>query len=139
VEKQRKLGVLRRLVDELSDRFSGVGAAADLNRLRRAQHLLRQRLDLLRQRRGEHQRLPLGRKGAYDLPHLRQEAHVQHAVGFVENGDFEEAIVDVSLIHEVLETARRGDDDLRAAAEGLNLRPLPDTAVDGGDTEVEVP
>ena len=59
MREQRRLQVRRHLVNELRHRFRRVRAAADLHELRRPQKLVRQRLDLRRQRGGKEQRLAL--------------------------------------------------------------------------------
>src|SRR4029077_5880289 len=82
--------------------------------------------------------LALFRKRFDDAAHGREEAHVEHAIGFVEHGYLKTGEVDVTLIHQVDEPARRSDDDLRAGAQRLDLRPLADATVDRGDPEMEM-
>ncbi|MNS87259.1 hypothetical protein D3C72_1211970 [compost metagenome] len=50
------------------------------------------------------------------------EAHVEHAVGFVQHQQFHLGEVDGALRHVVEQPARRGHDDIDAALEGLDLR-----------------
>ena len=88
----------------------------------------RQPLHLLRPRRREEQRLPLLRHRVDDRPNLGLEAHVEHAVGFVESEGHHVGHVDLAHLHDVVETARRGDHHLYAALDGLNLRVLGGTA-----------
>ena len=78
----------------------------------------------------EHQRLPFVRRGRDDPPQRHDEAHVEHLVGFVENQDLDAAQIDVALLHQVLEPARRGDQDVDALLQRPHLRTLPDAAVD---------
>jgi hypothetical protein len=83
---------------------------------------------------GEEQRLALGRGLGDDPVDRRAEAHVEHAVGLVED---EQA--DLSQGHgvaadQVLETAGSGDEDV-GAARGGDLRPEADAAVYGGDLQ----
>ena len=51
-----------------------------------------------------------------DLLHVGQEAHVQHAVGFVEHQDLDGGQVQVALLLQVEQAARRGHQDVDAAA-----------------------
>ena len=57
---------------------------------------------------------------AQDLLDLRAEAHVEHPVGLVEHEDRDVLDRDEAAVHQVLQPARRGDDDLRALR-GLRL------------------
>ena len=61
------------------------GAAADLDRFRVVQELAGDLLDVGRQRRREEHRLPNFRQRAHDAADLREEAHVEHAIGLVED------------------------------------------------------
>ena len=62
-----------------------------------------------------------------------KKAHVEHAVGFVEDEDLHAAQVDEPALDEIVQTAGGGDDHLGALAECLQLRVLAQTADhDGG-------
>ena len=94
-------------------------------------HELRgQRLDLGRERRREQQGLATCRQRREHALHLRQEAHVEHAVGFVEDEPFDRGQVDGALLHVVEQAPRGGDDDVDAAAQGVDLRTHADAAED---------
>ena len=87
-------------------------------------------LRLARHRRREEQRLaPRGQKPDHALD-VVDEAHVEHAVGFVENEDLELPQVDDALPREVEQAARRRDEDVDAAPQRLLLRVLTDAAED---------
>ena len=58
------------------------------------------------------------------------EAHVEHAVDFVEHQDFDAAEVDQLAVEVVFEAARRGDDKPRAATDGFELRTFGEAAAD---------
>ena len=60
------------------------------------------------------------------------EAHVQHAVGFVEHQNLDPRQVDGPLRHVVEQAAGRGDHDLRALAQPADLVVEADAAVDRG-------
>ena len=59
---------------------------------------------------------------------VRQEAHVQHSVGFVEHQHLEPAELGVRLLEVVEQPARGRDDHVHATAEGVLLRPHPHPA-----------
>lgn len=90
--------------------------------------IARQPLHLLGPRRREEQGLALARHFIDDGSNLRLEAHVQHAVGLVEGEGHDVRHVDLAHLHDVVEAAGGGDDDLYAALDGLDLRILGRTA-----------
>ncbi len=67
------------------------------------------------------------------------EAHVEHAVGLVEDDDLDVAQIDAALLHQVEQPARRRDEDVHAARERRALRPLADAAEDHGVVDAEAP
>ena len=69
------------------------------------------------------------RQPADDPVDLRLEAHVEHPVGLVEDEDPDVREVDEPALGEILEAARRGDEDVRVLAR-LRLRAERDAAVD---------
>ena len=69
-----------------------------------------------------------------DPPDRRDEAHVEHLVGFVEHEDLDLREVDVPLLHEVEQAAGRGDEDVDAArAAPAICGRSTDAAEDDGD------
>ena len=86
----------------------------------------------------EQQRLTVLRRGADDLAHGRPEAHVEHAVGFVEHEHFHAAQARGALVHKVHQAARRGDEHVDAAVERLDLRVVGNAADHGEDAMVRV-
>ena len=52
----------------------------------------------------------------------RLEAHVEHPVGFVEREDFNRGQIDRASLHVIDQPARRGDDDVGALTQRLDLR-----------------
>ena len=85
--------------------------------------------------RGEQHPLALLRGRGEDAAHHRQEAHVGHVVGLVDDGDLDAAEVRVALAHEVQEAARAGDEHVDAAGERLHLRVLAHAAEHDGAAE----
>ena len=64
---------------------------------------------------GEQQRLAVAPALRNDLPHVVDEAHVEHAVGLVEHEDRDLVEPDMALVAEVEQAAGRGDQDVDAA------------------------
>ena len=90
---------------------------------------LGQPFDRLRHGGRKHQRLPMRRQFGNNVLHVGHEAHVQHAVGFVEDENFDVAQVDIALVHQVDQPARRGDENIDAVLERPRLRILAHAAV----------
>ena len=65
-----------------------------------------------------------------DLADVADEAHVEHAVGLVEDEDLDLRQVDRALADVVEQAARGRDDDLGAVAQRADLRIEADAAVD---------
>jgi hypothetical protein len=87
--------------------------------------------DFFREGGREHQVLALLRQQANDAADVVDEAHVQHAVGFVQHEDLDVTQVDGLLLHVIEQPARRGDDDVHAVAQVLDLRVDVDAAEHG--------
>ena len=104
----------RHRLDGVRDRLRRSAAAADLHVLRIAQELLRQLQHFARHRRREEQRLAHRRQRRQDALHVGPEAHVEHAVGFVEHQHLEAGEVHRVVPHVIHQPARRGDDDVDA-------------------------
>ena len=103
-------GVVLVATDELVDR--AVERGREQQRLARLRRLVEQRLD-----RG-------------------QEAHVGHAVGFVDDDHLDLVEVDLAALDQVGETTRAGDEHVDAAPQRLELRAEPGAAVDGRDAQL---
>src|SRR5260370_31512447 len=70
------------------------------------------------------------RDGSDDAADSGQEAHVEHAVDFVEDEHLDCVDVDLAAAEEVLKPAGGGDDEARAAVEVIQLSALRETAAD---------
>jgi hypothetical protein len=88
---------------------------------------------------GEQQRLPLIRQHFENTPHVVDEAHVEHAVGFVEDEYLDVGQVNRALLHVIEQPAGRRDDDVGAAAQLVLLRIDADAAEDRQRTIRQVP
>ena len=122
MQEQRRLEMLAHFVNELRHRLGRIRATADLDHFRRALELVRERFDFARKRRGKQQRLPFLRQRFHDLPDRRKKAHVEHPVGFIEHEKFDPGKIRVALSHQIEQPTRRGDDEIDAGAERLDLR-----------------
>ena len=67
-----------------------------------------------------------------------QEAQVEHLVGLVEHQHRQSAELQVALLGQVEQPARRADDDVDALLQGLDLRLVGPAAVDGGHGQLAV-
>ena len=94
---------------------------------------------LLVERRREQQRLALGRRLAHNAADGGQKAHVEHAVGLVEHQDLNLVQVAGTLLDQIDQTARRGDQNVAAVLEGSSLRLVAHAAHNGhGDMAGDV-
>ena len=84
--------------------------------------------DLIGESRGKQQVLPLLRDQRDDAFDIVYEAHVKHAIGFVEYQHFDARKVDISLLCVIEQTAGCRDEDVDAVSERRNLRVHPDPA-----------
>ena len=123
VAQQRRLQVLRHRISRLGDAHGRRAAAADLNRLRVAQDLPGQLGNHRRHGGGEEQRLLAGGQAGDDALEIGQKAHVQHAIGLVQNEGVQMVKAGLVLSHVVEQPARRGDHDFDAGPQRFLLWP----------------
>ena len=95
--------------DALGHRLGRRVARRDIDRSRVVQQAAGQFADFRREGGREHQVLPLLGQQRDDLADVADEAHVEHAVGFVEDENLDGREVDRALLHVVEQTARRRD------------------------------
>ncbi len=115
---QQEIALLRfsDFVNALVDGGGGIGAATDLHGLRRVQKLAAHLLDFPGKGGRKEQRLALRRQRVNDAFDVGQEAHVEHAVSFVEHEEFEAREIRATLAHQVEQAAGGGDNDIDAGA-----------------------
>jgi len=124
---------LARLVDgihALRHQIGGGVARRHLDQMRIAQQAIGEPADLVGEGRREEQGLLLLRHQRQHFPDVMDEAHVEHAVGLVQHQDFHGGKVDGALADVVEQAAGRGDQDVDAALQRLDLRPDADAAED---------
>ena len=73
-----------------------------------------------------------------DAPDVRQEAHVEHVVRFVEDERFDLAEIEEALLHQVEHATGAADDDLGTAAQRVDLRLLRAATEDRGGLDARV-
>ena len=94
--------------------------------------------DVFREGCREQQVLALGRQLGEDLLHVMNKAHVEHAVGFVEDEDFHMRQVDGALVGQVEQAAGAGHQYVDAFGQGLHLRVHANAAEDAGADEFQI-
>ena len=122
--EQAELLVLHDGVDAQLDLVAGLRGLADLDANRVADVVANDLADVGVQRGRVAHGLARLRQRADDAADGRQEAHVQHAIDFVEHEHLDGVDVDRAAAEEVFEAAGSGDDQPRAAAELIELRVL---------------
>ena len=107
-----------------------------------SQKLTGQGLDLVGKGGGKHERLPLvlGRHVVlhHDAADLRLEAHVEHAVGLVQDQMRHLAEGDHATVHQVVESAGCGDDDVATGRQLHQLAADIRTAVHDNSFQIRV-
>ena len=108
-------------VDALVDLVDGAALRGDLDLLGVLQDLRGELGDVTRHGGREQQRLALLGDRGHDAAHVADEAHVEHAIGLVEDEEGHVRQLDVAALDQVEKPARRGDQDVDAAVQGLDL------------------
>ena len=98
-----------------------VAGPGHLDPLGIVEELLRELLDRRRHGRRKQQRLPRLRQLRADFLDVRDEAHVEHAVGFVDHQQFAAVEHDLAALEQVHQAARRRDQDVDAFFQRLDL------------------
>ena len=119
------------LVDLLSSR----ALWGDADFLRIVEESVGQLSDLWCHRGREEQSLALLRDGCGNFLNVANEAHVEHAVSFVEDEGVDLRNIDVALLLEIKQTADGSDEDIETAIESFDLWLLGNTAEDHTDLQ----
>jgi hypothetical protein len=131
-EEQAKFARPVHEVDGLRDRLPGRGDRVDGHFHRLVQQPARELADLARLGGREEQRLALARKRLCNAANIGNEAHVEHAVGLIEDEHLHLGEVHLAVAHQVEESSGSGDQDVDAAAQRGYLGSLADAAEDDG-------
>ena len=134
-----KLALARRVhvVDALFDLLDRLALGRNLDALGVLQDFRRELGDVVRHGGREQQRLAVLGDRARDAAHVADEAHVEHAIGLVEDEEVHVAELHVAALDEIEQTAGRGDQDVDAARQRLDLAAVAQTADDGAKPEAE--
>ena len=133
--QQAEFAVLFDFVEMQLDLVDRLGGGADLDAHRVADVGFDQVLDGAFDGGGEEQGLAISGQGGHDALDGGQEAHVEHAVGFIQHQDVHVAESDEIAAQKIVETAGGGDQHLGAFANGLQLRVFADAADDDGGAD----
>src|SRR4026208_1330081 len=79
--------------------------------------------------------MPFARDLLDDAADIGKEAHVEHAIGFVEHEEFDVLQVAGSLLDVIEQTPWRGHDDIGAVLQCLGLTAISNAAENDGDFE----
>ena len=141
VEMHEELRLLR-LQHEVELLVDAVDRARDRRHRHRdgvREQRVRKMADLLRHRRREEHGLPLLRQHRCDLANGLDEAHVEHAVGFVEHEEVDLGERDELLLEQVDQPARRRHEDVESLLDRADLRALAHAAEDDGEAKRRMP
>ena len=108
-------------LEALGDRLGRRGGWRSLDALGILEELADEAGDLRRHRRREEQGLAPRRQQLADLLDVRDEAHVEHAVGLVDDEDLHAHQHDAPALEMIEQAPGRGDQDVDAAVELLDL------------------
>ena len=135
----QQIGLVRAVheIHELAHRFHRAGRRRYLHALRLIQDLCGQTGDVGRHGRGKQHRVAAHRQPADDLLHIVDEAHVEHAVRFIENEVGDAAELDMALLQKIEQPARRRHHDVDAARQRGDLGTLRDATEDDRLAEAE--
>ncbi|OIQ77342.1 hypothetical protein GALL_409680 [mine drainage metagenome] len=138
VAHQVALVALLHQVHGLFHQFRRGVAASDGDEARIVQQAFRQFLDLVGEGGGEQQVLALFRQHYEYFLDVADEAHVQHAVGFVQHQDFDAGQVQCALSEVVEQAAGGGDQDVQGLLQAGVLRADADAAEHHHGSVIEV-
>ena len=128
--EQAELLVLHDGVDAELDLVGGLGGGADLDANGVFDVVLDDLGDVGVEGRGVAHRLAGLWKRTDDAADGGEEAHVEHAIDFIEDEHVDGADVDLATAKEVFQASGGGDDEARATIEVIELRVLGEAAAD---------
>ena len=133
-EPDQQIRLLPRLdgVHPLVDSLRGRSGRRHLDAHRVAGDLERKRVNAVRHGRREEHRLALPGHPPEDALDLRAEAHVEHAIGLVQDQEADPPQIRLPAAHVIDEAPRGGGDQFRAGFKRGALRPVAHPAHDGG-------
>ncbi len=103
-----------------------------------SQHRSREFRYRLRHGGRKEKRLPLRRQFRHDLADVSDEAHVEHAIGFVEHQKVNPVEPERIALHQIEQPARRGDENIDSIEDSANLLSHRDAANHEGAGDADV-
>ena len=97
--------------------------------------IVRQLLDLARERSREHECLAFLRQRFHDLANRRKKTHVQHPIGLVEHEKFDARKIGCALLHQIDQPPRRSHDKIDPGTQRLDLRTFAHAAENSGHAQ----
>jgi hypothetical protein len=101
--------------------LSRIRAATDFDQFRVMHELPGQSLDFSGKGGGKKQRLALTREKSDNLADGRDETHIEHSVGFVQNQELEGPKALLAAANQIEKSSRGGHNQIDALLEGSNL------------------
>ena len=95
-------------------------------------------IDRWRKRGREEEGLTLAWKGCDDAFDIAEESHVEHAVDFIKDEEFDAGEIDISLIHVVEKTTGASNENIDAVANGTNLWVFTNATEDQSFAEIDM-
>ncbi len=138
VGEEIALALLVHGIDLLRHRFGSGIAPGDFDAGRVAEQAVGQGLDFRRKGGREEQVLPLLGQQREDAPNIADKAHVEHAVGLIEDENLHMRQIHAALLHMVQQSPGGGDQDIHTAAELLHLRVDLDAADEGHGAQGQI-
>ncbi len=138
VGKQGALVAGRQAENALLDALDRRVRRRDLDAFGFMQQLAGEIGDVFGEGRRKQQVLAFARQPGEDLLDVVDEAHVEHAVGFIKDQDFDVRQVDGLLVGQVEQSARTGDEYVEALGDRLDLRVHADAAKYAGALKRQV-
>ena len=135
VEQRVLVGEVVGPVQALLDVGVGVGVRRDVDPLRIAQQVLGEAGDVAEEGGAVHHRLARARHVVGDRRDVVDEAHVEHAIGFVEDEHLDVLEHGLAGLEVVEQAAGRRDQDVERSAQRLELRRIRHAADDGRDAQ----
>ena len=137
-DEEPVLLLLRDHEEPLVHRIDGRRLGSRLDGHGIVQQFDRQRSNAVGDRGGEQHGLSIAGGESHDVLDVVDEAHVEHAVRFVEHQHLDLPEIDVTLVMEILEATGGRDQDIHAPLERTDLVVLVHAAVDHAVAELEV-
>ena len=122
MRKQRALAILPYRMHALRDEFRFRVAPRDFHHHRVVQQAIGQGADVIGKSGRKQQVLSLRRQQREDALHVMDEAHVEHAVGFIQHQNFHLRQIHRLLIRMIEQTPRCRHQNIHAFFQGIDLR-----------------